>query len=259
MGATARTVDLTNVKESSGFNQNRIPAGDYAAIITRVEDAVTKADQTPSYVFAIKIKDRPSSVFRYYCKLQENQLWKLRNIFIAAGKTVPKKKVRIDPNTIVGKMIGVTVEDAEDYNDREQSEIAGVFPASELDESINVATDVDEDDEPAEDIDLDEEPEEEPEADEAEDEGEAEEADPLAGLTRNEIKAEIKKYQADFQAKKSQSDDDLREILRGLQESQNDEEDEEEEAPAPKQRASRKSKPKIESDEDLDDIDIDDL
>ena len=80
------------------------------AIRKGVEDAKAK-DGVHQYLFSIQIVDKPSSVFPYYCKLQENQLWKLRNLFIAAGKTVPKKKVKVDPNQIVGKLIGVTIED----------------------------------------------------------------------------------------------------------------------------------------------------
>ena len=89
MGASAQNVDFSNVKEASGFNRSRIKAGDYLAKIKGVEDAKAK-DGVHQYLFSIQIVDKPSSVFPYYCKLQENQLWKLRNLFIAAGKTVPK-------------------------------------------------------------------------------------------------------------------------------------------------------------------------
>jgi hypothetical protein len=259
MGATARTVDLTNVKDQSGINKNRIPAGDYAAIIKRVEDAEAK-DKTPQYFFFIQIKDRPSSVLPYYCKLQENQLWKLRNIFIAAGKTVPKKKMKVDPNTIVGKLIGVTVDDTE-YDGKEQSEITGVFPASELDSSVNVASDSEDedDDEPtitsaADDDDDDDDVADEPEEDEAEEaeepEDEAEEddepADPYADLDRAELKKRVKKLDPEFKVFTKTTDDDLKAALAKL------------EAAAAKPAAKAKSKAPV-ADEDLDDIDIDDL
>lgn len=272
MGATTKNLDFTNVKESSGFNQGRIPAGDYAAIIASVADAQAP-DKTDAYVFAVKIKSKPSSVFRYYCKLDEKSLWKLRNILIAAGKTVPKRRAKVDPNTIVGKLIGVTIEDAEDYNDREQSEITGVFPASELgDDTFTSTTD---DDEPADDdddVDLDDmdntqssgprfqpsdDEDEEEEAEEDEAEEEAEEADPYAGLDRAALKQRIKAIQADFKILTKHTDDDLKGFLAKL-EADNGEDDEE---PAPKRTAKPKSKVKAEelSDDDLDDINIDDL
>lgn len=64
------------------------------------------------------------------------------------------------------------------------------------------------------------------EPDEDEDD-EEEEDDQYEDLSRSELKSEIKKYDAGFVAKKSQSDEDLLQILRELA---SDEDDEEEEA-----------------------------
>lgn len=244
MGASAQNVDFSNVKEASGFNRSRIKAGDYLAKIKGVEDAKAK-DGVHQYLFSIQIVDKPGSVFPYYCKLQENQLWKLRNLFIAAGKTVPKKKVKVDPNQIVGKLIGVTIEDDE-YEGKERSEVEGVFPASDLGDDASVP-DRDEDDaedqvdDDGDDLDLDESAPKakaapEPEDDEEEEEAEEEPADELAGLDRNELKARIKKHQPDVKFRTSQSDDDLRDILQKLE-----------------------AAPASSADEDIDDLDVDDL
>lgn len=244
MGASAQNVDFSNVKEASGFNRSRIKAGDYLAKIKGVEDAKAK-DGVHQYLFSIQIVDKPGSVFPYYCKLQENQLWKLRNLFIAAGKTVPKKKVKVDPNQIVGKLIGVTIEDDE-YEGKERSEVEGVFPASDLGDDASVP-DRDEDDaedqvdDDGDDLDLDEPAPKakaapEPEDDEEEEEAEEEPADELAGLDRNELKARIKKHQPDVKFRTSQSDDDLRDILQKLE-----------------------AAPASSADEDIDDLDVDDL
>jgi len=210
--ATSRNVDFSSVKDGGNFNKRRIPAGDYLATVTKVEDAQAK-DDTFQYLFTIKIDSKATSVFPYYCKLQENQLWKLRNLMIAAGLTVPKKKVKVDPNRVVGRKIGVTVEDDE-YEGKEQSTIAAVFPAAELsDGGTFVASDDDDDDEVIEDEELEEEAEE---AEEVEDE-EEEEEDPLADLDRAALKAELKKLDANFKAKVSQTDEDLRDMLRAAQ------------------------------------------
>ena len=250
MGASAQNVDFSNVKEASGFDRRRIKAGDYLAKIKGVEDAKAK-DGVHQYLFSIQIVDKPSSVFPYYCKLQENQLWKLRNLFIAAGKTVPKKKVKVDPNQIVGKLIGVTIEDDE-YEGKEQSTVEGVFPASDLGDDASVPDSSDDDEvevqgsDDDDDLDLDEpapatkskpapEPEED-EEEEAEEEAEEEPADELAGLDRNALKARIKKHQPDVKFRTSQSDDDLRDILRKLE-----------------------AAPAASADEDIDDLDVDDL
>lgn len=270
MAASSQNVDFSNVKDGGQFNRKRIPAGDYLATITKVEDAKAK-DGIFQYLVSIKINKKPSSVFPYYCKLQENQLWKLRNLLIAAGKTVPKKKVKVDVNVLVGKIIGVTVEDDEYEKDGEvqlQSNISGVFPAAELADIADedMAPDEDEEDEAedsGDDLDIDD------SADEADDEEEDEGPD-YSSMSRAELKAAIKELDAKFQAKKSQTDDDLRDVLSKLagaaptaadDDEDEEEDDEEVEAPKPAPKAKRKPKPSAAdvSDEELDELDIDDL
>lgn len=257
MSASSRNVDFSNVKDGGGFNKARIPAGDYLAIISKVEDAESKGDGVFQYLFSIKIKNRPSSVFPYYCKLQENQLWKLRNIFIAAGKAVPKKRMKVNPNDIIGKLIGVTIEDTE-YDGKDQSEVAGVFPASDLPDApesiVDENDDVTEDDEDLEEESLDiDEPEEEPEAGEA---------DELAALDRSALKARIKELKPDFVVKKSMTDDDLRDTLTDLiadsSPAEDDEEDEDEPEAKPAAKATKKKAAEV-TDDELEELDIDAL
>lgn len=256
MSASARTVDFTKVKDGGNFNRNRIPSGDYLAKIVKVEDAKAK-DETFQYLFTIQIIKRPSSKFPYYCKIQENQLWKLRNILIAAGKSVPKKKMQVNVNDIVGKLIGVTVEDDE-YEGKEQSSIAGVFPASELEDSEDteeIVDDSEEEDEDSEDSldddEVEETVEEETEEEEelVEEEEEAEDGDRFDGMDRLALRTELaKKYKV--QTSKTQSDDDLRNLLR-----------EKEAAAAPKP-AAKKTTAKAaaaSSDDELEELDIDDI
>lgn len=270
-GASARNVDFSNVKDGGAFNRSRIPAGDYLATITKVEDAESKSDGVFQYLFSIKINKKPSSVFPFYCKLQENQLWKLRNLMIAAGITVPKRRMKVDPNRLVGKVIGVTVEDDE-YEGKEQSTVQGVFPASELSDGYGEDPNSDDEDEPETAMDdednlddlQDEEPEDEPEEDD-------EPADPYGDMDRAALKAELKKRDSSFQARKSQTDDDLRALLResdGGADEDDEEEDEEPTPPpakkkaAPARRARKKTAaPKADevTDEELDELDIDDL
>lgn len=266
--SVVQTVDFSNVKEGGNFNRNRIPAGDYLATITKVEDAKSKKDDTFQYLFSIKIGKHPSRVFPFYCKLTENQLWKLRNLLIAAGINVPKKRMKVDPNKAVGRTIGVTIEDAE-YDGKEQSEISAVFPAAELMDG-NLVDDDEPETEEEETEEEDYSTEEEPEEDEAEEEEEEEAGDNLADLDRAALKSMLQSINgADWKAKKSQSDDDLRDLIRAAvpaeEEVEEDEEEEEEEAPAPvkksKAKASKKSKKKAAevSDDELEELDIDDL
>jgi len=131
MGASVKTTDFSGVKDRGNFNPKQVPEGDYAAIITKVEDAESKSDQEFQYLFTFKLKKYSQYSYPYYCKLTENQLWKLRNIAIAAGLNVPKKRMKFDPNRVVGKEVGVTMADDE-YNGKMKSVIDSVFPVSEL-------------------------------------------------------------------------------------------------------------------------------
>jgi hypothetical protein len=197
-GATKQTIDFTNVKEGGNFSKKHMPAGDYLAKITKVEDAVPKdkSDKTPMWLFTIQLKNTPSATYPYYCKLQENQLWKVRNLLVAAGINVPKKRVAVDPSRLVGKTIAVSLDDTE-YNDKMQSEIGAVFSPSDLDGSVDEPDDVDE---PDEDEDEDEEPTppkkskkakvEEPEEDDEEEEEEDEEPEPPKKSKKKKAKVE---------------------------------------------------------------------
>lgn len=129
--AGAAALDFTNVKEGSTFNKKRQPEGDYKGKVMKVVDAPSKKDGVAQWLFTIEINGYS---YPYYCKHQENQLWKIRNLLVAVGLNVPKKRVKVDPNKAVGKFVGVTLEDDE-YDGKAQSNIASIFPPSELDGS----------------------------------------------------------------------------------------------------------------------------
>lgn len=129
--ATAKQIDFTNVKDGGSFNKKRQTAGDYRARITKVTEVAKKDEKKLTmWLYTITVG---SGTYPYYCNFVEaNQLWKIRNLFIAAGINVPKKRMSMDPNLVVNKEIGVTLEDGE-YDGKLQSEIGAVFPTSELD------------------------------------------------------------------------------------------------------------------------------
>ena len=232
---SSKVVDFTNVKDATGsFNKKRVPAGDYLAKITKAEDAVAKGDGVFQYLFTIRLEKYSQLAYPYYCKLTENRLWKLRNLLIAAGINVPKKRVKLDPSKVIGKFIGVTMEDDE-YDGKLQSTISAVFPASELGEA-DTSTPSDDDEDDAED-----EAEEEAE-EEIEDPEEESETDKFVSMDRNELKAFIKERDPSFRFLKSQTDDDLRDSAKDLDTDASDEEASDEE----------------ESD-DLEELDISDL
>lgn len=143
--ATDGVFDFTNVKDGGGvFNKKRQKEGDYKGKVTAVEDKVSKAGNK-QWLFTIQVG---IGQYPYYCGHNEDQLWKLRNLLIAAGMVVPKKRVKVNPNKLVGKVIAVTLEDDE-YDGKAQSNVAATFPVSEMeDDSVpDEADDAEDDDE----------------------------------------------------------------------------------------------------------------
>lgn len=141
--ASAAQLDFTNVKDGGSFNKKHQAPGDYAAKVTKVVDAKSKKDGASMWLFTIQAG---TGTYPFYCKHEANQLWKIRNLFVAAGINIPKKRVKIDPNKVVGRSIGVTLEDDE-YEGKMQSNVVATFPTSELEGDVDDDDDDDDDDE----------------------------------------------------------------------------------------------------------------
>lgn len=208
--ASAAILDFSDVKDrnESGINKKRVPAGDYLAKVVRVEDRPVKETKEAQWMFVIKLENQfPDRGFPLYCKLVPNQLWKVRNLFMAAGVAIPKKKLKIDPNRVVGKLIGITLEDDE-YDGKAQSVISQTFPANELDElddsddSTEEETDEEYEDEEGTEEEDAEEPAEEEEEDEEEEEPEPEPA-PKAKIPAQRKASPTAKKAAPARAKRS--------------------------------------------------------
>lgn len=132
MTATKKAIDFTNVKDQGDFNPKHKPAGDYRMKIVKVEDSTSKAGNE-QWVFTLVTATDQRSTYPYYVPQDADKAWKIRNLLVAAGFTVPKKRVSVDPNKLVGKEIGASLDDDE-YNDRMKSIITQVFPADDLSE-----------------------------------------------------------------------------------------------------------------------------
>lgn len=140
------TLDFSNVSEGSTFSPRRLPEGTYLATLAKVESKTSKAGN-PMLVYTIIPVEHPTAVYPYYIVLDEKQLWKFRALLLAAGKEVPKRKVTVDPESIVGKQVMIDLEDDE-WEGREKSTVAGVFKPSpeevSSDNSDEIEFDVDE-------------------------------------------------------------------------------------------------------------------
>jgi hypothetical protein len=251
MTAKAKTLDFTGVKDGGGnFRPRRRKEGDYYAHITAVADHTSK-EGNDGWVFTLTVDGDNRATYPYYVNF--DQLWKPRALCIAAGIAIPGKRVKLDPNKLVGKALGVALIDDE-YEGRMKSAVDAVFPLEEMSDPMNEAgkaskakaksRQADDDD------DEDEDDEDEPpakakgksksskksEPDDDEDEDDEEEDEPPAKKTKSK-------------AKRKPADDD-----------DDEDDDEDDEPPAKsKSKAKAKSKKKAKDDDDDDELDLDDL
>lgn len=129
-------IDFSKTEERSGWNTRQIPPGLYKATIASVKETEAQ-DGTAMLVYGF----RPTSshfrtrLFPYYCKLQQNQLWKLRDLLVAAGERIPKKALNIDPNKVVGREIAIEVED-DVWDGKVRSQVQAVFSAEMAEEDL---------------------------------------------------------------------------------------------------------------------------
>lgn len=148
------TVDFSNAAEPS-FLPKHLPEGDYKGKITKCEVVKSKSDNTDMLLYTIEVQH---GVYPFYCKLVPTQLWKLRQLLEAAGTKVPTRAVSLDPQRIVGKTIGVSMED-DDYNGKLKSVIVDTFHYDP--ETFNVSDEDEDEDDIPDDIPEDDEEEEE--------------------------------------------------------------------------------------------------
>lgn len=219
-------LDFSKTEERSGWNTKHITEGLHKMKVESVQETEAQ-DGTAMLVYALvpadpRLKTRR---FPFYCKLQQNQLWKLRDLLVAAGISVPKKAQMIDPNGPVGKYIAAEVED-DTYQGNIRSSVNGTYGLDILDED---GDDTSADDE------ADEE-EYEDEAEEAEEEYEEDEDD------EDYEEDEEDDYDEDEEDELDEDDLDDEEL-----EDDEEEDEEEEPEPAPKRRASTAKKPAAKS------------
>lgn len=214
MVATTRRVDLTDVKEGGQFRPKRKPAGDYRARIVKVEDHLKEGNE-PGWVYTIQIDGDARSSYPYYVNPAPKQKWKIGRICAAAGIQAVGKRINFNPNKLVGKEIGVALDDDE-YEGRLKSVIDEVFPVSEVGANANEDAPVDEIED--EEVDTDT-----PDDEEYEDE----EPPPPVAPKRRTARAKVV-----------------------VEEEPEDEEEEETPAPPPRKRIAKKAPPPPIEDED---------
>lgn len=180
MGVTI-PVDFTGVEQRGS---TRVPEGDYVAKIRKVEKVNAKSSGNPMLVCRFELVSGPSDVQGKQLVdrhvLTKDSLWTLRNMLEAIGYKVPASQMKLDVDKmLIGKTLGVTVVDGDEYKGKIRSEIADYLPASavgNVTSGEDADIEEDEDDlgvflsEDDEDEEVDETQDEEPEEDDEEDE-----------------------------------------------------------------------------------------
>ncbi|QXO13625.1 hypothetical protein SEA_MANDALORIAN_32 [Microbacterium phage Mandalorian] len=256
-------LDFSKVEERSGINTKRMPEGLHAFKIVGVEDKEAQ-DGTDMYVFYLvpEVEKYKTRRFPYYCKLQQNQFWKLRDLMVAAGvldaSKAKGKAVNIDPNKAIGKVVAGEVEDETgQYEGR--STLANIYGLDILDED---STGVEDDDEEYDDEADEAEEEYEDDVDEEEEADEDELREEIEALTLPALRKRAKGLGIDTDGVKKDElvelvieeelgegddegdededdldDEDLDDEELEDEEFEDDEEEEEEPEPAPRRRA----------------------
>lgn len=141
--AKAKTLNFSNVKERQ-YNAKHLPEGDYPALVKSVEvDESENGNEMWVYTMEITRGKGKGASYPERCVIVDKALWRLRRLFAAAGINIPKKKVNVDPNKVVGHEVGITLEDDE-YDGKMRSVIAAVIPLSEVGDAPEDAGDSDE-------------------------------------------------------------------------------------------------------------------
>ncbi len=216
-------LDFSKTEERSGWNTKHIPEGLHKMKVESVQETEAQ-DGTAMLVYALvpadpKLKTRR---FPYYCKLQQNQLWKLRDLLVASGISVPKKAQMIDPNGPVGKFIAAEVED-DTYQGNLRSTVNGTYGLDILDEDGDSST---------------------PDADEEEYDDEAEADEEYEDEGDDEYDEDEEDYEEDEDDDLDEDDLDDEELEDDDEDYEDDEEEDEEEEPEPEPAPRRRSSAK---------------
>lgn len=140
-------IDFSQVKEQSPIRPKQLPEGEYVAVIKDVQANNSKAGN-PQWVFLIQPESHPSAVYPYYCQLSVEHAWKIRNILAGIGVDAPKTAKSINAAKLVGKKLGILLEDDE-YEGKMKSVIASIIPVSEVSEpDADIAPEPEDDPEP---------------------------------------------------------------------------------------------------------------
>lgn len=117
----ALTFDFTNYKDTSTAH---VPAGTYHAEVSDFEEKVSKADNV-MFVVYLQITEGPYAGKQIIDRLPQTEKAMFRSAAFlqALGVKIAKKKIALNPKSLIGRPVDILVEDGEPYNGRVKSEV----------------------------------------------------------------------------------------------------------------------------------------
>mgnify|MGYP000918580314 FL=1 len=118
----ALTFDFTNYKDTSSAN---VPAGTYHAEVADFEETTSKASGNPMFVIYLEITEGPHSGQQIIDRLPQTEKAMFRSAAFlqALGIKIAKRKIALNPKSLIGRPIDIVVEDGEPYNGKVKSEV----------------------------------------------------------------------------------------------------------------------------------------
>jgi hypothetical protein len=117
----ALTFDFTNYKDTSTAH---VPAGTYHAEVANFEETTSKADNV-MFVVYLRITDGPHAGQQIIDRLPQTAKAMFRSAAFlqALGIKISKKKIALNPKSLIDRPVDIVVEDGEPYNGRVKSEV----------------------------------------------------------------------------------------------------------------------------------------
>lgn len=143
----AFTFDFTNYRETGSA---QVPAGTYRARVNDFEETESKAGNA-MFVVYLEIIDGPYTGKQIIDRLPQTEKAMFRSAAFlqALGVKIAKKRIALNPKSLIGRPVDILVEDGEPFNGRVKSEVREYLRATKPAAKAEPAADLpDEDGEP---------------------------------------------------------------------------------------------------------------
>lgn len=118
----ALTFDFTNYKDTSSAH---VAPGTYHAEVTDFEETTSKSSGNPMFIVYLEITEGPQAGQQIIDRLPQTAKAMFRSAAFlqALGVKIAKKKIALNPKSLIGRPVDIVVEDGEPYNGRVRSEV----------------------------------------------------------------------------------------------------------------------------------------